>query len=128
MRSADSNGKRSSAACLLPSIPPTPKVALPALPCLAPRRHNPFMAATLIPLDRLARQITHQQTELETLRQEYEARQKQLADLTRRRDELHAQLLRVDKEIQAVQRGQGPTPASVPDPKKPAATKKPSAS
>jgi hypothetical protein len=57
------------------------------------------------PLDTLAQQIARQQAELEALRREYEARQARLADLTRRKQDLQAQLQRVEAEIQATTQG-----------------------
>jgi hypothetical protein len=64
------------------------------------------MTATAVPLDTLAQRIAQQQSELESLRQEYEARQARLTDLNRRKAELKTQLGQIDAEIQAVGRGQ----------------------
>ena len=64
------------------------------------------MPATAVPLDTLAQRIAQQQSELESLRQEYEARQARLADLNRRKAELKTQLGQIDAEIEAVGRGE----------------------
>jgi hypothetical protein len=64
------------------------------------------MPDTTLPLNDLTRQIAQRQAELERLRQEYVARQTRLADLTRQRAALKAQLRQVEADIQAVTRGQ----------------------
>jgi hypothetical protein len=66
------------------------------------------------PLDTLAQQIARQQSELEGLRREYEARQARLADLTRRKQDLQAQLERIEAEIQATTQGRTPRRALAP--------------
>lgn len=63
------------------------------------------MTATAVPLDTLAQRIAQQQSELESLRQEYEARQARLTDLNRHKAELETQLGQIDAQIQAVGRG-----------------------
>jgi predicted nucleic acid-binding Zn-ribbon protein len=68
------------------------------------------MKPTAVPLDTLAQRIAEQQSELETLRREYETRQARLADLTRRKAKLEAQLQQVQSEIEAVDRGETPPP------------------
>jgi hypothetical protein len=50
----------------------------------------------------LAQRIHQQEAELAKLRGEFETRKKQLADLARRKEELQAQLEKVESEIQAV--------------------------
>ncbi len=52
--------------------------------------------------------ITRQEAELQTLRREHAARQKQLDSLTRRKQDLQAQLKRVESEIEAVTGGNAP--------------------
>lgn len=74
------------------------------------------MKTTAVPLDHLAQRIAEHQSELESLRREYEARQARLADLAGRKKELEAQLRQVQAEIQAVDRGEAP--ASPPEPAK----------
>jgi hypothetical protein len=70
-----------------------------------------LMTATAVPLESLAQRIAQQQSELETLRQEYEARQARLADLKRRKEELETQLHQIDAQIRAVARGETPSSA-----------------
>jgi hypothetical protein len=73
------------------------------------------MTATAVPLESLAQRIAQQQSELESLRQEYEARQARLADLNCRKEELETQLHQIDAQIQAVGRGETPlTSGTVP--------------
>ena len=60
------------------------------------------MMSPTIPLENLAQRIAQQQAELEAMRQEYEARQNRLADLTRRKEELQTQLQQITAEIQSV--------------------------
>jgi len=69
------------------------------------------MPDTTIPLADLTQQIAQRESELERLRQEYEARQGRLADLARHRDELQAQLSQVEADIQAVTGGLAPPTA-----------------
>jgi hypothetical protein len=64
------------------------------------------MPDTTLPLNDLTRQISQHESALERLRQEYEARQTRLADLSRQRDALKAQLRQVEADIQAVTKGQ----------------------
>jgi hypothetical protein len=72
-------------------------------------------ATTAAPLKTLAQQIARQQAELETLHLDYEARQTRLADLTRRKDELTAQLQQVEADIQATTQGRSSsTPSRTP--------------
>src|SRR5215471_17089319 len=58
------------------------------------------MTTPVVPLADLAQRIAHHEAELTQLRQEYEARQAQLATLTRRKKDLQAQLQQVEAEIQ----------------------------
>src|SRR4051812_47685864 len=60
------------------------------------------MSAVDVPLSELAQRLAQKQSELEAARRAYEAR---LADLPRRREDLHGQLRDVDAEIQAVNAG-----------------------
>src|SRR6266545_4465038 len=86
------------------------------------------MAADL-PLHDLAQRLAQKQAELAEARHAYDAR---LADLTRRKDELQAQLRAVDAEIEqasapappTVTPPQAQTPKSVPEAKKAAASSK----
>jgi hypothetical protein len=66
--------------------------------------------------------IARQQAELQTLQREYEARQTNLADLNRRKEELKAQLRQIEADIQATAQGGSPSPA--PAPKKAAKVKR----
>ena len=68
-----------------------------------PPRRIPLMAAA--PLENLAQRIAQQQSQLETLRREYQARQDRLVDLERRKKELQSQLQQVEADIDAVTRG-----------------------
>jgi hypothetical protein len=77
-------------------------------------------ATPAAPLDVLAQQIARQQAELEALRREYETRQTRLTDLSRRKEELTAQLQQVEADIHATTQGQPPRPASA-KPAKPTA-------
>jgi len=62
-------------------------------------------------MESLAQRIAKQQEELETLRQELEARQTHLADLKQRKGELETQLKHIDAQIHAVHQGAGtPSP------------------
>jgi hypothetical protein len=67
-------------------------------------------------MDNLAQRIAHQQTELDALRREYEAREARLAELRSRKEGLESQLRRLDAEILAVNKGQAPpaTPKTPP--------------
>ena len=71
------------------------------------------MTTTAVPLDEFARRIAQQQAELEALRQEYQARQAQLADLNSRKHELQEQLVQVENEIRTVTQGKVLRPVSV---------------
>lgn len=75
---------------------------------------------TAVPLESLAQRIARQQAELEALRQQYGARQTHLADLRRRKEELEAQLRKLDSEIQAVNQGKTPLPQPGPTKASPA--------
>jgi DNA repair exonuclease SbcCD ATPase subunit len=79
------------------------------------------MTATAVPLESLAQRIAQQQSDLESLRQEYEARQARLADLNRRKGELETQLHQIDAQIQAVARGETPVTTGTVLPGRPAA-------
>ena len=81
------------------------------------------MSTAVLSLEHLAQRIERQATELAKLRRVYEARQAQLADLTRRKTQLQTQLQKVEAAIQSIGKNVAKTPA-------PAATKpaKPSAS
>jgi hypothetical protein len=81
-------------------------------------------------LEDLQRQISQQDSELQILRRELEARRTQLGSLAQRKKELQAQLQRVEAQIAAVAGGKGRPvgPASKPSKKKtakPFATRKP---
>jgi hypothetical protein len=76
------------------------------------------MTSRVIPLQDLAQRINQHQAELDTLRKEYEARQADLRRFTRRKEELQAELVRVESEIQALGQGAPPTAASAPTPPK----------
>jgi hypothetical protein len=67
--------------------------------------------ATAVPLESLAQRIARQQSELEALQRDFEARQSRLADLKTRKDELEGQLRRLDAEIDSVNQGKKPAPA-----------------
>jgi hypothetical protein len=56
-------------------------------------------------LQTLARRIAEQEAQLERLRQEHEAREKQLGGLMQRKQDLQAQLAEVEAEIRALTRG-----------------------
>jgi hypothetical protein len=58
--------------------------------------------------------IAQHESDLESLRQEYQARQAHLVDLKRRREELKGQLRRIQTEIRAVNKGEAlSTPSSL---------------
>jgi TolA-binding protein len=67
-----------------------------------------IMASRVIPLQDLEKRISQQQAELAKLRQEYDARQTQLRELTRRKEELLTQLQQVEAEMQSVGQGDAP--------------------
>jgi len=78
------------------------------------------MTNMAIPLRDLGQRISEQQTELEKLRREYEARRTQAGDLTRRKEQLQAQLRQVEEQLQRIDAGTTPpqpTPAATPAPK-----------
>jgi hypothetical protein len=79
------------------------------------------MTTATLPLEDLVQRITQQQSDLENLRREFEARQAKLADLTRRKQELARQLQELEAEIQGVATG-NPKPQVTPqaEPTKPA--------
>jgi hypothetical protein len=60
----------------------------------------------------LAQRITQQESELESLRRELEARQAKLADLNRRKEELASQLQEVQAQIRAITAGNAEPPAT----------------
>ena len=66
------------------------------------------MTSVAVPLQDLAQRIAQQQTALDTLRREYEARQAELADLKRRKEELRAQLRQVEADLPLMQFRSGP--------------------
>jgi hypothetical protein len=67
------------------------------------------MPTTAVPLEDLAQRIARQESQLEALRREYQARQEQLTTLTQRKHELEAQLRQVESEIDAIaHRGKQP--------------------
>ncbi len=68
--------------------------------------------ATAVPLESLAQRIARQQSELETLRQEYDIRQARLTELKRRKEDLEGQLRQLDAEILTVDQGKTPPPHS----------------
>jgi hypothetical protein len=72
------------------------------------------MTTTVIPLQDLAQRINQHQAELDTLRKQYEARQADFRRFTARREELQAELLRVEAEIQALGQPAGPKVAAAP--------------
>jgi hypothetical protein len=72
------------------------------------------MTNTAIPLRDLAQRISRQQAELEKLRQEYKARQTQMHELTRRKEQLQAQLQQVDAELRDLDEGRVPVPKTAP--------------
>jgi hypothetical protein len=84
--------------------------------------------ATLPPED-LTQQIAQWQSELERLRQDYEARQARLTGLTRQRDELQGKLRQVEADIRAVTQGlarpASPPPAAAAEPAAPGTTDRP---
>ena len=67
-------------------------------------------------LTRLPERIARQAAELEALRRDYEARKRQLADLTRRKQQLQSQLDKVETDIRALTGGSTPAPAVKPRP------------
>jgi Fe2+ or Zn2+ uptake regulation protein len=93
-----------------------------------------------VPMDSLVQRIADQQSELESLRKEFEARQARLERLKTKREDLEARLRGLDAEIEAVNQGKtrprgpvkpiaakpAPAPgavASAPNPVKPTAAK-----
>jgi hypothetical protein len=63
------------------------------------------MTSPTVPLVSLAQRIAQHEAELNALRQQYEARQNRLAELTSRKKELQTQLQQINAEIQSVDRG-----------------------
>jgi hypothetical protein len=86
------------------------------MPLLTLELKPPMTTPTPVPLQSLAERIAQQQSELEDLRREYDARQAHLAELKRRRDELRGQLRQLQTEIKAVNQGESLPP--VPGPAK----------
>src|SRR6476469_10073678 len=78
----------------------------------------PTMTSRVIPIQRPEQRITQHQAELDTLRKEYEARQADLRRFTARREELQAELLRVEAEIQALGQPAGAKASVAPTPAK----------
>jgi hypothetical protein len=76
------------------------------------------MTTRVIPLQDLAQRISQHQAELESLRKDYEARQADLHRFTLRKEELQAELLRVEAEIQALGQPAGPKAPAAPAPTK----------
>jgi chromosome segregation ATPase len=67
------------------------------------------MTTTAAPLESLAQRIARQQSQLEALQRDYEARQSRLAELKAHRDEMEEQLRRLDVEMEAVKQGTSKT-------------------
>jgi hypothetical protein len=65
------------------------------------------MTPPALPLDALAQRISRQESELTALRQEYDARQEQLMELTGRKQELERELRDVEATIAAIDHGRG---------------------
>jgi hypothetical protein len=63
------------------------------------------MPSPTVPLESLAQRIAQHEAELNALRQQYEARQNRLADLTRRKKELQTQLQQINAEIRNAESG-----------------------
>jgi hypothetical protein len=78
------------------------------------------MTPVAIPLRDLGQRISQQQAELEKMRQEYNARQTRLRELTHRKEQLQAQLRQVEDDLQGIEVGQKPA-------KKPTTAAKPAA-
>jgi hypothetical protein len=72
------------------------------------------MTTTAIPLQDLAQRINRHHAELDALRKEYEVRQADFRRFTARREELQAELLRVEAEIQALGQPAGPKASAAP--------------
>src|SRR5436309_1197723 len=73
------------------------------------------MTVATLPLDQILQRIAQQEAELQALRQEHTARQKQLDGLNRRQQELQAQLQQVEEQIRGLT-GAGTVPAVPPTP------------
>ncbi len=69
--------------------------------------------ATML-LDDLAQRLSQQEAQLQALRRELEMRQRQLADLTQRKEHLLTQLQQIDAQIASVATGTQPVGASQP--------------
>jgi hypothetical protein len=72
------------------------------------------MTTPSLPLEDLAHHIAQQESELERLRREYEARRAHLDELGRRKQDLEAQLHQVDAEIEDINRGAPEAPPAAP--------------
>jgi hypothetical protein len=70
------------------------------------------MTTPSLPMEDLAQQIARQESELERLRREFEARRAHLDELGRRKQELEAQLHQVEAEIRDIARGGQKAPAA----------------
>jgi hypothetical protein len=70
------------------------------------------MSSAVLSLEHLAQRIERQATELAKLRRVYEARQAQLADLTRRKTQLQTQLQKVEAAIQSFGKNVANRPAT----------------
>jgi hypothetical protein len=79
---------------------------------ISPWSQGKMTSTTATPLVSLAQQIAHQQAELEALRQEYETRQTNLAELNRQKQALKAQLQQIEAEIRATKQGEALPPTS----------------
>jgi len=83
-------------------------------PSFSSERKHLTMSTVSVPLQDLAERIQQQEAELAILRQELESRRRHLSELTRRKEELQAELAKVEKDIEAVAQ------AGVSEPKVPA--------
>src|SRR5258707_15145566 len=72
------------------------------------------MPAVAIPLVDLSQRIAQQESDLQKLRQDYEARQTELIRLNRQKQDLASQLQRIEADIQAVSQGNTAHPATPP--------------
>jgi hypothetical protein len=66
---------------------------------LSPERKHLQMPTVSVPFQDLAERIQQQEAELAKLRQELESRRGRLSELTRRKEELQAELAKVEKDI-----------------------------
>ena len=69
---------------------------------LLPERKHVHMPTVSVPFQDLAERIQQQEAELAQLRQELESRRGHLSELTRRKEELQAELAKVEKDIAAM--------------------------